>query len=213
MGLALPLWRFGLKRWTLEELAREKPWSMERTLAIPGRLRGNALRAWGVHVDHRFGKGAAERVRQHLGMTVDELPDQPSKKQWYPVHLQTRLVRYVIDELLDGDALKFESVFEESTGTAEKALVLAGRMTGPGLVLRMAGTYHGSVCDVGRCIPDVSSGRAVLEFKDAETFDDPTWRLANMISMKTMFASLKRNLDVIVGEETGPRSFTIRMQW
>lgn len=202
-----------MKRWTLEELARVEPWSRERTLALPGRLRGNALRAWGAHVDHRFGKGAADRVREHLGMSSNDLPDQPSKKHWYPVHLQTRLVRFIIDELLAGDALAFESVFEESTGTAEKALVLAGRMTGPGLVLRMAGTYHSSVCDVGKCIPDVSSGRAVLEFKDAETFDDPTWRLANMISMKSMFSSLKRNLDSIHGEEPGPKSFTIRMQW
>lgn len=202
-----------MKRWTLEELAHVEPWSLERTLAIPGRLRGNAFRAWGVHVDHRFGKGAADRVRDRLKMTPSDLPDQPSKKHWYPVHLQTRLVRIIIDDLLDGDTLAFESVFEETTGTAEKALVLAGRMTGPGIVLRMAGSYHASVCDVGKCVADVSSGRAVLEFRDAETFDDPTWRIANMISMKTMFGSLKRSLDLIEGEEPAPRSFTVRLQW
>jgi len=202
-----------VKRWTLEEMARVEPWPLERTIAVPGRLRGNALRAWGVHVDQRFGKGSADRVRHHLKMTASDLPDAPSKKQWYPVHLQTRLVRFVIDDLLGGDALAFESVFEESTGTAEKALVLAGRMTGPGIVLRMAGTYHASVCDVGKCIPDVSTGRAVLDFRDADTFEDPTWRFANMISMKTMFGSLKRTLDVLEGEEHGPRSFVIRMQW
>ena len=129
------------------------------------------------------------------------------------MHLQTRLVRYVIDELLDGDALKFESVFEESTGTAEKALVLAGRMTGPGLVLRMAGTYHESVCDVGKCTPDVSSGKATLDFSDADVFGHPTWRFGNTLSMRTMFGSLKRKLTLIEGEDRGDRGFLIRMAW
>jgi hypothetical protein len=205
--------RDAMRIWTLAEIAQETPWPLDRTLAVPGRLRGNALRAWGLHVDQRFGAGAADRVREHLRMTPSELPDQPTKKHWYPVSLQQRLVRFVVDELLGGDALAFESVFEESTGTAEKALVLAGRVTGPGLVLRMAGSYHASVCDVGRCLPDVSSGKAILDFRDADVFEDPTWRFANMVSMKTMFGSLKRNIDLIQGEEHGPRSFLIRMHW
>ena len=200
------------KRWTLEQLAREPRWPLERTLALPGRLRGNALRAWGLHVDQRFGPGAADRVRDRLLMTASDLPDVPGKKRWYPVHLQTRLVSAIIDEHLGGDAMAFESVFEETTGTAEKALVLAGRMTGPGIVLRMAGSYHGSVCDVGRCIPEVSTGRATLEFEGAEAFDDPTWRFANMVSMKTMFGSLKRELDVLEGEHRR-HGFIIHMQW
>ena len=202
-----------IKRWSLEELAREPRWPLERTLAVPGRVRGNALRAWGVHVDQRFGPGSADAVRDELRMSASDLPDIPGKKRWYPLHVQTRLVNIIIDRLLDGDALAFESVFEESTGTAEKALVLAGRMTGPGIVLRMAGSYHGSVCDVGRCVPDVSVGRATLEFKGAETFDDPTWRFANMVSMKTMFQSLKRDLELLEGEQNGAHAFRIRMRW
>lgn len=202
-----------MKRWTLEEMAREPRWTEARTLALPGRLRGNAFRAWGLHVKQQFGPDAADHVRRKLALTAVDLPDVPTKKQWYPVWLQTRMVQVIIDDLLGGDALRFQSVFEETTGTAEKALVLAGRMTGPGLVLRMAGTYHASVCDVGRGVPEVGSGRATLEFLDAEIFDDPTWRFANMVSLKTMFESLKRKVDVMTGEEPGPRSFVIHMQW
>jgi len=194
-------------------MAREPRWPEARTLALPGRVRGNALRAWGLHVKQQFGPDAADHVRKRLYMTAADLPDVPTKKHWYPVSLQTRMVQIIIDDLLGGDALRFQSVFEETTGTAEKALVLAGRMTGPGLVLRMAGTYHASVCDVGRCVPDVGSGRATLEFLDAECFEDPTWRFANMVSMKTMFESLKRKLESITGEEPGPKGFVIRLQW
>lgn len=202
-----------MKRWSLEELSREPRWPLERTLALPGQVRGNALRAWGVHVRNRFGPDGPDRVRAHLGLSAAELPDIPTKKHWYPVHVQIRLVQFIIDEFLAGDAAAFESIFEETTGTAEKALVLAGRMTGPGIVLRMAGSYHESVCTVGRCIPDVSSRRATLDFVDAEVFGDPTWRFANTVGMHTMFASLKRKLSLIEGEDRGDRGFLIRMVW
>ncbi len=202
-----------MKRWSLEELAREPRWPLERTMALPGQVRGNALRSWGVHVRNRFGATAADKVRDRLGLNATELPDTPTKKHWYPLHVQIRMVQCIVDDFLGGDAKAFESVFEETTGTAEKALVLAGRMTGPGLVLRMAGTYHESVCDVGRCLPDVSSGKATLEFVDAEAFADPTWRFAQTIGLYTMFTSLKRKLTLIEGEDRGDRGYLVRMVW
>lgn len=202
-----------MPRWSLQELAALPRWPLDKTLALPGQVRGNALRAWGIHIKNRFGADAPDKVRAHLGYSAADLPDVPTKKHWYPIHLQIRLIEFVVDELLGGDAMAFESVFEESTGTAEKALVLAGRMTGPGLVLRMAGTYHESVCDVGKCSPDVSSGKATLDFSDAEVFGHPTWRFGNTLSMATMFASLKRKLTLIEGEDRGERGYLIRMQW
>ena len=48
---------------------------------------------------------------------------------------------------------------------------------------------------------------------EPQVFDDPTWRLANMISMKTMFGSLKRDLSTLYGEEREPHGFVIHMQW
>lgn len=202
-----------MTRWSLQELAAQPRWPLERTLALPGQVRGNALRAWGIHVRNRFGSDAPDKVRKHLGYSATDLPDVPTKKHWYPIHLQIRLIEFIVDDLLGGNAMAFESVFEESTGTAEKALVLAGRMTGPGLVLRMAGTYHGSVCDVGTCTPDVGSGKATLDFAGAEVFGHPTWRFGNTLSMATMFASLKRKLTLIEGEDRGERGFLIRMLW
>src|SRR5690606_18481625 len=56
-----------VKRWSLEELAREPRWPLERTMALPGQVRGNALRSWGVHVRNRFGATAADKVRDTLG--------------------------------------------------------------------------------------------------------------------------------------------------
>ncbi len=202
-----------MKRWTLDDISREPRWPTERTLALPGNLRGNAFRAWGLHVRSRFGHGAPDKVRAFLGLDSKSLPDVPTKKDWYPVHVQLRMMQFIIDEFLGGDARAFESVFEETSTTAEKTLVLAGRMTGPGLVLRMSGTYHESVCTVGRCTPDVGSGRATLDFQGAEVFGDPTWRFSNMVGMQSMFTSLKRKLDLLEGEDRGDSGFVIRMAW
>ena len=202
-----------MNRASLEEVAATPRWPAARTLALPGRLRGNAFRAWGVHLKRQVGERAPDQVRAALGMTADELPDVPTRAHWYPVSLQCRLIQVVIDDLLGGEPMRFQSIFEESTGTAERALVLAGRMTGPGLVLRMAGNFHATVCDVGRCTPEVGSGFATLAFSGAEVFEEPTWRFANMMSMKTMFSSLKRELIELSADALEPQSFRIHMRW
>lgn len=196
-----------------EALAAAPRWPLERTLALPGRVRGNSLRNWGIHVRNKFHARAADEIREKLGLSVDTLPDEPSKKHWIPIHAQIRLIQIVIDDYLKGDPLAFEHVFEDTTGTAEKAIVLAGRMAGPAMVLRMAGSYHASVCDVGTCTASIDGKRATLAFSGAAAFEDPTWRFSQTVGMKTMFSSLKRHLNLLEGEVRGPEHFAIHMAW
>lgn len=201
-----------MSRTSFEELAKAPRWPLEQTLALAGQVRGNALRNWGVHVRRRFGPNAPDRVRELLGLGADVMPDEPTKKHWLPIHAQIRMVQVVVDEYLDGDAMRFDNVFEDTTGAAEKVLVMAGRMAGPGMVLRMAGNYHQSVCNVGRCVPTVNGGSATLDFNGAQVFGDPTWRFAQTLAMKAMFSTLKKQLDAIEGEG-GHESFKIHMRW
>ncbi|MFO0748527.1 MAG: hypothetical protein U1F43_23105 [Myxococcota bacterium] len=201
-----------MTRTSLEALAKTPRWPLDWTLALPGEVRGNSLRNWGIHVRRRFGPTAPDKVRELLGVGPDVLPDEPTKRNWMPVHVQIRMVQIIIDEFLGGEAVRFESVFEDTSGAAEKMLVLAGRMAGPGMVLRMAGSYHESVCTVGKCLPTVNGGSACLEFKGAAVFADPTWRFVQTVGMKGMFAHLKRPLDLIEGE-SGDEAFKIHMKW
>jgi len=201
-----------MSRSTLEELARAPRWPLEWTLALPGEVRGNALRNWGVHVRRRFGPHAPSRVREALGLDTDTLPDEPSKKHWVPVHAQIRMVQVIIDEFLGGDPMPFQSIFEDTSGAAEKVLVLAGRMAGPGMVLRMSGSYHESVCSVGRCVPSVNGTSATLDFRGAAVFADPTWRFVQAVGMQGIFKTLKRPLELLEGE-SGDEAFKIHMRW
>jgi len=201
-----------MTRTSLEQLAKAPRWPNEQTLALGGQVRGNALRNWGVHVRRRFGASAPDRVRELVGLGTDVMPDEPTKKHWLPIHAQIRMVQVIVDEYLDGDAMRFDNVFEDTTGGAEKVLVMAGRMAGPGMVLRMAGNYHQSVCDVGKCTPIVNGGSATLDFQGAAVFNNPTWRFAQALAMKAMFATLKKPLDAIEGEG-GQDAFKIHMRW
>lgn len=201
------------ERIAYEALAAAPRWPLARTLALPGRVRGNSLRNWGVHVRNKFHARAPDEVREKLGLSADSLPDEPSKKHWLPIHAQIRLVQIIIDDYLKGDPLAFEHVFEDTSGAAEKAMVLAGRMAGPAMVLRMAGSYHASVCDVGACTATVDGKTATLAFAGATAFDDPTWRFSQTVGMKTMFSSLKRTLTQLEGEVRGPGQFAIHMAW
>jgi hypothetical protein len=196
-----------------EQMVHFTRWPLERSRALPGQIRGNSLRNWGIHVRNKFGASAADAVRAKLGLSEVALPDAPSKKHWVPIHAQIHLIQIVIDDYLGGDAAAFEHVFEDTSGAAEKAIVLAGRMAGPAMVLRMAGSYHGSVCDVGTCTPTVDGKTATLLFAGAEAFDDPTWRFGQVVGMKTMFTTLKRTLTRLEAEELGPQRFAIHMAW
>jgi len=201
------------ERMTYQELANVPRWPIERTLALPGRVRGNALRNWGVHVRNKFGPRAADEIRAKLGLTAVEMPDEPTKKHWIPISAQIRLVQIAIDDYLGGNPFAFESLFEDTSGAAEKAMVLAGRMAGPAMVLRMAGSYHTGVCDVGTCTPTVEGKTATVIFSGADVFGDPTWRFSQVVGMKTMFTTLKREIKLLEGEALGPRQFAIHMAW
>jgi hypothetical protein len=197
----------------LAALAAAPRWPAERTRALPGRVRGDALRQWGVHLRRRFGDHAPDAVRARLGVSLDELPDAPGRHCWVPLPLQVRLLQVITDELLDGDALRMDTLFSDSTSAADHALSLAGRIAGPGLVLRMAGGWHASVCDVGRCEAEVDGPRATLRFTGAEAFDDPSWRLSQALGVGSIFTSLRRPATRLEGASEAARSFALLLAW
>lgn len=198
---------------TIEQLAAVPRWPEARTLALDGRLRGNALRAWGTHVARLWGPRAPDRVRERLGLGPDVLADVPTRKDWLPVSVQIRLAHAVVDEWFDGDILAFERVFAETSGTGDKVMRWAAAQLGPTAVLKRAAGYHKSVCTVGELDSTATARSARLDFRGADVFDNPTWRLLNTMSMRTMFAFMKRRLTRIEGFDRGPRAFLIELEW
>ncbi|MCA9518873.1 MAG: hypothetical protein KC635_28250 [Myxococcales bacterium] len=198
---------------TIEELAAEPRWSEDRIRGLAGRVRGNALRSWGLHVARHWGPRAPDLVRSRLGLGADALPDVPTKRHWLPVWAQIKLAHVIVDEWLDGDILAFEKVFGETAGTGDKVIRWVAAKLGPTAVLKRADSYHESVCDVGKCLTTANATSARLDFRGADVFGNPTWRILNMMGMSTMFDFMKRDMGVLVGYDEGPRDFVIEMAW
>jgi hypothetical protein len=201
------------RRVTIEELAATPRWPLERTLALPGQIRGNALRAWGTHVAEHWGPQAPDRVRELLGLPASTLPDVPTKRDWMPIWVQLRLAQVIVDEWCGGDMLGFETLFAETSGTGDKVMRWAAAQLGPTAVLRRAGSYHASVCTVGALDATADARSARLDFRGADVFGDPTWRLLNTMSIRTMFTFMKKRLLSIHGVDSGQRDYMIELTW
>ncbi|TNF26937.1 MAG: hypothetical protein EP329_20325 [Deltaproteobacteria bacterium] len=201
------------RRVTIEELAATPRWPLERILALPGLLRGNALRGWGTHVARHWGPGAPDRVRELLGVSATTLPDVPAKRDWLPIWVQLRLAQVIVDEWCGGDMLGFEDLFAETSGTGDKVMRWAAAQLGPTAVLRRAGSYHASVCTVGSCDATADARSARLDFRGADVFGNPTWRLLNTMSIRTMFTFMKKRLVTIHGVDVSPRDYVIEVAW
>lgn len=182
-------------------------------MALQGRVRGNAMRSWGVHVARLWGPRAPDRVRELLGLKAAQLPDVPTKKHWLPIWVQVRLPQVIADEWCHGNILEFESVFSETTGTTDKVMFWLASKVGPAAMLKRGGAYHSRVCDVGTCESDAGSGWARLEFQGADVFGNPTWRTLQIMGMRTMFQFLNRPLPECHGVDTGERGFILEMAW
>lgn len=201
------------RRLTIEALAAEPRWPVERTMSLPGQIRGNALRAWGTHVARHWGPTATDAVRERLGLDAKALPDVPTKRDWLPAWVQIRLAEVIVDTWCGGDLLGFETLFAETSGTGDKVMRWAAAQLGPTAVLRRAGSYHASVCTVGAVDATADARSSRLAFRGAELFGHPTWRTLNTMSMRTMFAFMGRPLVALHGLDAGPREFAIELAW
>jgi len=200
-------------RVTMEELATLPRWPEERLRAAPGKVRGNALRAWGVHVTRLWGPEAPHRVRERLGFDALTLPDVPTKRHWYPVWVQVDMAHVIVDEWFGGDILAFESVFSGTSGTGDKVMRWVGSKLGPTAVLKRSDRYHESVCTVGKLHVEANATSSRLDFRGADIFGNPSWRVLQMMGIRSMLDFMKRELTSISGLDHGPRDFVLEVSW
>lgn len=201
------------RRLTIEELAAEPRWPLERTMALPGQIRGNALRAWGTHVARHWGPRAPDAVRERLGLDATTLPDVPTKRDWLPIWVQIRLAEVIVDTWCGGDILSFERLFAETSGAGDKVMRWAAAQLGPTAVLRRSAAYHTSVCTVGSLDASADTRSARLDFRGADVFGHPTWRILQAMGMRTMFDFMKRSLVDLHGLDGHPRDFVLALAW
>jgi hypothetical protein len=196
------------------DIAATPRWSADRTRALEGTCRGDALGEWGINLTRRFGDDALVRVRSRLDPIAAAVPARTGPKDRFPVFAQIDITEGIIDECLGGDPLELYSLAAEDTrrGVNRVSLALLRRL-GPPRVFKLAPRLHGRVYDVGRLDADVDKNSARLHFSGATLFEHPTWRLLQLYANATLLELAGVEGAEVSGEERGAQSFGVIVRW
>lgn len=201
---------------SVEEMAQQlEPWSAERVRQLDGTLRGSLLRNWGGHVVRREGLAGVDAVRTATGVTNAMLPDAPDLKAWYPLWYQIALTDEIVARFLGGDYLALEALLlEDGQRARDKAVRWIIARVGPATVFRKAAAGHAELMTVGTVSSTVEKKRAHLVWRGAEVFENPTWRLLQMMAVRLMMGVM--NKTVVEQQATGlldSNGFSMDVRW
>lgn len=197
---------------SIDDVARERAWSVDATLALEGQVRGLLVRRWAENLRRRFGEGAPERVKAGMGALA--LEDDPRDDAWVPVAAQLRATELVVELFLGGDrAAVVPIVIEDAQRNASAMSKLALRAAGPGSLLARTGSLHAHACTEGRAEAEVRGSVARLRYHESPLFEHPTWRLLAMTGACGLIALASRTLVSIEAHEVGPHGFGLELAW
>ena len=198
---------------TIDTLATLPRWNLERTLALPGTSRGDAIGSWGENLTRRFGPSAISRVRSRLPTQHARIATALTARDVLPVHAQLCLTEAIVDELLAGDLRALLPVLIEDTrsglGRIQVALV---RTIGAHRAIAQAAKQFRSVYDRGTADADTARGRARVVFRGHELFGHPTWRALQLMATITLL-ELAGSPGQVTGEDLAQDSFATVATW
>ena len=198
---------------TIETLAAEPRWELARTLALPGRSRGDLLGGWGENVTARFGPDALAAVRRRLVHPLDRTAAVLTSRDWVPVHAQLLVTEAIVDELLHGDLTALGPLLVEDTragmGRVQLGLLKA---LGAERAFRLGPRTFKKVHERGTHDMDVERRRARASFRGTPLFEHPTWRILQLFAMRTLL-ELTGHAGTVVGEDGGPDHFIALATW
>jgi len=198
----------------LETLAAAPPWPLAREVAVAGRCRGALLRDWAAHVERRGGSDAVARLRERVGIGPELLPDAPKFDGWYPVGYQIALTRAIVDVALDGDILALEPLLaEDATRFRDRLLEMAMRALGPKRLLKRTAKAHAWLYEGGQAEAEVGDGAAVISFRGAAFFANPTWRVLQIFATRGMLRGFGRDITKLQADAEGEDRFTLEVAW
>ncbi|PIE19111.1 MAG: hypothetical protein CSA66_03065 [Proteobacteria bacterium] len=95
----------------------------------------------------------------------------------------------------------------------DRVIQWAIRRIGPRYVLRQAGRIHGHLYDRGEVAVEVGRRDALLRYRGAALFDNPTFRLLQCFGLRGMITLLGRETVELSAAERGGGAFDLRVAW
>jgi hypothetical protein len=198
---------------TIEMLAAEPRWDLNRAQALPGRSRGDLLGPWGDNLRTRFGSTALAQLRRRLPAPLDTLPPVLTAKDWVPVFAQLIVTEAIVDEWLGGDLRALYPLLVEDTrrgiGRVQHMLV---RGLGPARALRLGPRAFKAAHERGTNTVEIDGRSARISFAGSPLFEHPTWRVLQLFATQ-MLLELCDRPGSAEGAQSGPDSFVAIARW
>ncbi|MFO0634688.1 MAG: hypothetical protein U0168_17735 [Nannocystaceae bacterium] len=196
-------------------IAARPRWSLERTLALPGRCRAQRAGALGRELPPPLRRGRGRHSCVRSCRPGRSLPDDPPEDAWFPVGLQLHLTELVIDTLLGGDALQLEALL--------RADIQRGLSRAQQLLLRTVGPTRWCWRARTRCTPTcttsatrargVHGGRATIDCEGAALFAHPSWLLLQLFAHRGLVALTGREAIEARATATGEAAVRFELAW
>lgn len=197
----------------MKDLAQTPRWPAERTLALPGRVRGDALGNWGENLKRRFGSDAVDRIRARVSPETAKVAPKLGAKDSIAIFSQIEITEAVVDLFFDGDIVGIEPMLVEDTRRAIGTVgVLFLRGVGPKRVLEHAATGYSMFYDQGKVEVEAQRRSGRIIYRDAAHMDNPTWRVLQVFAQRTLYALGGTEAGVTTAE-VGPQAFAIDLSW
>lgn len=194
--------------------ARQPRWPLDRTLAVPGQVRGVALRHWAEHCARRWGSQAVERVRATWCQAHLQLPMRMDERAWYPAPLQLALTDTLVQTCLDGDTEALGPLVREDAlrdlGTVQR---LGARALGPARAYAKARAGYAHLYDVGQVETQARAQGCRMTLRGAALFEHPTWRTLQLWAHAIAVEVLHGKPGVVLGEALAVGGFVIDVSW
>jgi hypothetical protein len=198
---------------TIEMLAAEPRWNLNRTLALPGRSRGDLLGAWGDNVRARFGQTALEQLRRRVPASIAALPPVLTARDWVPVYAQLLVTEAIVDEWLGGDLRALYPLLVEDTRRAlNRVQLMLVRGLGPARALKLGPRTFKAVHESGRNHVEIEGRTARISFAGSPLFEHPTWRILQLFATQTLLELADRPGSA-TGESGDADSFVAIARW
>ena len=198
---------------TIATLAEQPRWDLDRTLALPGWCRGDALGPWGENLTRRFGADALTRVRRQLPAEHARIAPVLTARDTVPAHAQLVLTEAIVDEFLGGDLRALAPLLIEDTrasiGRIQRAVV---KTMGAHRAIAHGARGFRDIYDRASADAATAKGRARVPFRGHELFAQPTWRALQLMATATVL-DLAGTPGTVTGEDLGDDAFATVATW
>ena len=120
----------------------------------------------------------------------------------------------ILHDFCDGDPLLLERYVREDSLRHDNGKAEAwARRLGPQLILRLPRTLHNQIYTMGSASSKVGWGKATIRVEGSLLFGNPTWRLLQVLALRSVMTLADRPHATIHAQHVSPSATDLHVRW